>query len=285
MKIALMQMNSVSDRAANIAQAVGLVDEAVKLEKPDWVLLPEHWNWSGGTTAEKIANADDVPGGPAYEAAKALAVKHRIWVHAGSLIERIKGEDKVYNTTVVFDRAGKEVARYRKIHLFDITAPDGMVYKESASVKPGREVVTYDCEGLTVGCAICYDIRFPELFQALQAKGADVIALPANFTLQTGKDHWEVLCRARAIETETYFVACGQTGSFKGAGGETRYSYGHSLVADPWGHVVAKASDGVGFVTMRLDRKLIAKVRNQIPVAQHKVIGREMEPVRLIAAE
>jgi nitrilase len=285
MKIALIQMTSVSDRAANVAQAVRLVDEAVALETPDWVLLPEHWNWAGGTTADKIANADDIPGGPAYEAAKTLAAKHRIWVHAGSLLERVKGEDKVYNTTVVFDRTGKEVARYRKIHLFDITAPDGAVYKESASVKPGREIVTYACEDLTVGCAICYDLRFPELFQALQAKGADLIALPASFTLQTGKDHWEVLCRARAIETGTYFAACGQTGSFKAAGGETRHTYGHSLLVDPWGHVVAKASDGVGFVTARLDRKLIAKVRGQIPVARHKVIGRDMEPVRLIAAE
>jgi nitrilase len=275
----------VSDKAANIAQATRLIEEAVALEKPDWVLLPEHWNWSGGTTADKLGAADDAPGGAAYEAAKALAAKHRIWVHAGSILERVKGEEKVYNTTVVFDRSGKEVARYRKIHLFDITAPDGMVYKESATVKPGREVVTYECEGLTVGCAICYDLRFPELFQALQARGADLVALPASFTLQTGKDHWEVLCRARAIETETYFAACGQTGTFKAAGGETRHTYGHSLLADPWGHVVAKASDGVGFVTARLDAKLIAKVRSQIPVAAHKVLGPDVAPARRVAAE
>jgi nitrilase len=134
--------------------------------------------------------------------------------------------------------------------------------------------VTYDCEGLTVGCAICYDIRFPELFQALQARGADIIALPAAFTLQTGKDHWEVLSRARAIETQTYFVACAQTGPFS-SNGEVRHTYGHSLVVDPWGHVVAKASDGVGFITTRIDPALIARVRGMIPVAQHKVLGVE----------
>ena len=199
-----------------------------------------------------------------------LARKHRIFIHAGSILERIEGEDRLGNTTLVFDRAGEEVARYRKIHLFDITAPDGTEYKESASFKPGDAVVTYDCEGMTVGCSICYDLRFPQLFQALAERGAEMIALPAAFTLQTGKDHWEVLCRARAIETETYFCAAAQTGNFM-QGNQTRSTYGHSLVADPWGHVVARASDGVGTVSTRLDKHRVAKVRAMIPVAQHRV--------------
>ena len=130
--------------------------------------------------------------------------------------------------------------------------------------------MTYDCEGVTVGCAICYDIRFPALFQALADRGATLIALPAAFTLQTGKDHWEVLCRARAIETETYFLAPAQTGPHT-QGNETRQTYGHSLIADPWGHVVAKASDGPGVVSARIDLAQVAKVRAQIPVAQHRV--------------
>ena len=134
--------------------------------------------------------------------ARAQAIKHRIFVHAGSIMERIEGEERIHNTSVVFNREGAEIARYRKIHLFDVTTPDGASYKESQTVKPGDEVVTYDCEGVTVGCSICYDLRFPDLFQALAEKGAELIALPAAFTLQTGKDHWEVLLRARAIETE-----------------------------------------------------------------------------------
>ncbi len=272
MKIALMQMNSVSDKAANIAQARDLITRAVDLEGPDWVCVPEHFDWSGGTSADKIANADGAKGGPAFDFAQEMAAKHRIWVHAGSFMVKVEGENRIHNTTVAFNRAGEPVARYEKIHLFDITAPGGQVYNESATVKPGSQIVTYDCEGLTVGCAICYDIRFPELFQALAARGADLIALPAAFTLQTGKDHWEVLSRARAIETQCYFAACAQTGSFR-AGGETRFTYGHSLVVDPWGHVVAKASDGVGFITTRLDPSLIAKVRGMIPVAKHKVLG------------
>ncbi len=274
MKIALMQMNSVSDKAANIAQARELIERAVDLEGPDWVILPEHFDWSGGTSADKIANADGAKGGPAHDFAREMAAKHRIWVHAGSFMVKVEGENRIWNTTVAFDRSGREVARYEKIHLFDITAPDGKVYNESATVKAGRNIVTYDCEGLTVGCAICYDIRFPELFQALQARGADIIALPAAFTMQTGKDHWEVLSRARAIETESYFVACAQTGAFT-ANGETRHTYGHSLVVDPWGHVVARASDGVGFVATRIDPALIRKVRGMIPVARHKVLGVE----------
>ena len=274
MKVGIIQMTSVSDVAANIAKATSLIEACVELEGPDWVCLPEHWNWAGGTTRDKVENGDKVPGGPAYRAAQALAAKHKIWVHAGSIMERTKAGDKVHNTTVVFDRQGREVAVYRKIHLFDITLPDGTAYKESASVEAGRGIVTYDCEGLKVGCAICYDLRFPELFQALAAAGAEVIALPSSFTLQTGKDHWEVLCRARAIETETYFIAPGQTGHFLAPGGEKRFTYGHSLVVDPWGHVVAKVSDGEGFATARLDKAYVARCRAQIPVAEHKVIGR-----------
>ncbi|HEY8564323.1 MAG TPA: carbon-nitrogen hydrolase family protein [Beijerinckiaceae bacterium] len=283
MKIALIQMNSVSDKAANVAQARDLIARAVDLEGPDWVALPEQFDWAGGTTADKLRESEDLGSGPAYAMAQEMAAKHRIWVHAGSLMERVRGEDKVSNTTVVFDRSGREVARYRKIHLFDITAPDGAVYNESAAVKPGREVVTYECEGLTVGCAICYDLRFPDLFQALAAAGADLIVLPAAFTLQTGKDHWEVLCRARAIETQAYFAAPAQTGSFL-AKGERRQTYGHSLIVDPWGHVVAKASDGIGHVTTRLDPALIARVRQQIPLASHKVPGLAVPPRRGEAA-
>ena len=136
-------------------------------------------------------------------------------------------------------------------------------------MKPGDAVVTYDCEGVTVGCSICYDIRFPALFQALMDRGAQMIALPAAFTLQTGKDHWEVLGRARAIETETSFCASAQTGTFT-QGNEVRATYGHSLVVDPWGLVVARASDGVGYVAARIDPDRVKKVRAMIPVAQHK---------------
>src|ERR1700742_3166030 len=270
MKVSLIQMNSVPDKPANIAAAQVLIERAVAEEGPDWVLLPEQFDWAGGSRAENLAAAERLPGGPAYEMARGQAINHRIFVHAGSIMEAIDGEDRYHNTSVVFNRQGEEIARYRKIHLFDVTTPDGVSYKERAGVKPGDTVTTYDCEAVTMGCSICYDLRFPDLFQALAEKGAQIVALPAAFTMQTGKDHWETLLRARAIETQTYVCASAQTGSFT-VGNEQRQTYGHSLVADPWGHVVAKASDGIGLVTTRIDPAVVEKVRQLIPVASHKV--------------
>ena len=270
MKISLIQMNSVSDKAANIAAATKLIEEAVAGERPDWICLPECFDFLGGDRKDKWAAAEELPGGPAYSAMQTLAKKHQVYIHAGSLLERPESGERIHNTTVVFDRSGAEIARYRKIHMFDITAPDGTKYHESASFAPGTMAVTYPCEDMIVGCSICYDIRFPGLFEALAAKGAGMIALPAAFTMQTGKDHWEVLCRARAIETQAYVCAPAQTGAHM-AKNEMRLTYGHSLVADPWGHVIAKASDGIGIVSTRIDRALVEKVRALIPVAQHKV--------------
>ncbi len=274
MKVSLIQMNSVSDKPANIAAATRLIDEAVAEEGPDWICLPECFDFMGGDRAAKFAAAERLPDGQAYGAMQALAAKHRVFIHAGSILEKPEGGERLHNTTVAFGRDGAEIARYRKIHMFDVTTPDGAQYRESASFAPGEAIVTYPCEDIIVGCSICYDLRFPDLFQALAAKGAQMIALPAAFTQQTGKDHWEVLCRARAIETQTFFCAAAQTGAHVAGndkGLEKRLTYGHSLVADPWGHVIAKASDGVGIVSTRIDAARVAKVREQIPVARHKV--------------
>jgi len=270
LKIAAIQMNSTDDKAANLEQARRLIEACIDKERPDWISLPEVFSFMGGTRQDKIAAAESFPDGPAYALMRDLAIRHSVHIHAGSMLEKIAGEERLGNTTIAFNRQGAEVARYRKIHMFDVTTPDGMEYRESNAMKPGESVVTYECEGLTIGCAICYDLRFPALFDALSKRGADLIALPSAFTLQTGKDHWEVMCRARAIETQTYFAAAGQTGQFK-QGQETRTTYGHSLIADPWGLVVAKVSDGIGYTTAHIDRALIKRVRAQIPVAQHKV--------------
>ncbi len=270
MKVSLIQMNSVADKPANIAAAERQIEKTIAEEGPDWVCLPECFDFLGGDRKAKFAAAEKLPGGPAYSAMQALAAKHGIFVHAGSILERPEEGERLHNTTVVFNREGAEIARYRKIHMFDVTTPDGAKYHESHSFAPGDAIVTYPCEDMIVGCSICYDLRFPDLFQALAARGAQMIALPAAFTQQTGKDHWEVLCRARAIETQTYFCAPAQTGAHL-VGGEKRLTYGHSLVVDPWGHVIAKASDGVGAVSTRIDLAHVARVREQIPVGLHKV--------------
>ncbi|MDR7222336.1 carbon-nitrogen hydrolase family protein [Aminobacter aminovorans] len=269
MKISLIQTNPQKDRAQNLRDIGDLMLDAVRTDRPDLIVLPEYFEYYGGSIEEKLAAAEAAPSGTAYRMASAFAREHGVYVHAGTIMEKVEGEDRIYNTSFVFDREGRQVAAYRKIHMFDIVAPDGTAYKESASVKPGEDIVTYDIDGVKVGCAICYDIRFFELFLQLEKAGCDIIVLPAAFTLQTGKDHWEVLARARAIETQTYFVACGQTGATV-FGNDKRHCWGHSLVCDPWGHVVAKASDGVGFVTARVDPAQIKRARTLIPMTQHR---------------
>ncbi|MBQ0707956.1 MULTISPECIES: carbon-nitrogen hydrolase family protein [unclassified Ochrobactrum] len=276
MKISLIQTSPQTDKAENLRITRGLMEDAVRADSPDLIVLPEYFEYYGGTPEEKLAAAESVPDGPAYRMAQDFAREHKVFVHAGTLMEKVPNEKRIYNSTFVFNREGKEIAHYRKIHMFDIVGPDGTAYKESATVKPGENVVVYDLDGFKVGCAICYDIRFAELFLELEKAGADVIVLPAAFTLQTGKDHWEVLARARAIETQTYFAACGQTGSTV-SNGERRHTYGHSLVCDPWGHVVARASDGVGFVTARIERAQIKRVRSLIPMVSHRRIGKQLQ--------
>ncbi len=271
MKVTVIQTNSISDKRKNLSQATSLMEAAVAADRPDLLVLPEVWSWRGGTTADKVREADTIPGGPAWETLATLAKRHKVWVHGGSMIEAIPGsETQVFNTTCVFDREGREVARYRKIHMFDITAPDGMRYAESDTIRAGSDIVSYDLEGLKVGCTICYDMRFAELYVTLAKQRCDVIMVPSSFTVQTGKDHWEVLLRARAIETQCYVVAPGQYGPFVDGSGGTRLSYGHSLVIDPWGHVVARCSDGIGYATAHVDPAQIARVRALIPMNAHR---------------
>lgn len=270
MKVALIQMNSQADKAANIAQAEALVAEAAA-EAPDLVVLPEYWSALCDTREEFHASAEDISGnapqGEAYDAMRAMARRHGITLHGGSIVERAGNAH--HNCSVIFGPDGEEVARYRKIHLFDVDVPGGVRFRESETIAPGSEVVTYACAGRTVGCAICYDIRFPELFRALRDRGADVIVLPAAFTLMTGKDHWEVLARARAIETQTHVLAVGQFGSH--AGGR-KACYGHSMVVDPWGHIVAQVGDHVGWTSARVDDAYTARVRAALPVHTHHVM-------------
>jgi deaminated glutathione amidase len=270
MKVALIQMNSQGDKARNLEQARALIEQAVAEERPDFVALPETWTMLGDDDAAKRASAEPVPGDGAYGMLQELAARHRIVLHGGSIIERDgKGDGAaIYNTTVAFDPAGRELARYRKLHLFDITTPDGREFRESATFSRGARVVTYDAFGTRIGCSICYDLRFPELYLQLAKAGAKVILVPSNFTLQTGKDHWEVLLRARAIETQTYVLAPAQWGRY-GAG---KYSYGHTLIADPWGHVIAKAQDRVGYIAARLDLEEVERVRARMPCADHRVL-------------
>jgi predicted amidohydrolase len=275
MRISVIQMSPGADKGENIAQARRLIEAAVAADRPNLVALPEIWTCLGGDRATKFGQAEPLPekgtnsgGGPAYEFLRGMARTHKITVHGGSIGE-LAG-DKLFNTTVVFDQDGTEIARYRKIHLFDIVTPEGQGYRESAIYGAGADLVTTRVGETRMGLAICYDIRFPELFLALRRAGAELIMLPAAFTMQTGKDHWEVLIRARAIESQCYIAAPACTGKHSDGSGEARFTYGHSLICDPWGHVTARASDGTGFASARIDPALIAKIRRDMPVLEHR---------------
>ena len=269
MRVCVIQMTSINDKAANLDQARGLIEQAVREDRPDLILLPEVWAFQGGTADERRAAAEAIPDGKAYALLQGLAAAHRVVIHGGSILEH--GADRLFNTTVVFGRDGTELARYRKLHLFDVVTPDGREYRESAMIGRGQEVVTYVTDGVRIGCSICYDLRFGELYRRLAAEGSHVLTVPAAFTLQTGKDHWEILLRARAIETQCFVAAAAQVGSFP-AGRDVRHNWGHSMILDPWGKVLAQVPEHPGFATAELDLAYLARVRQMLPVAQHRVL-------------
>ena len=275
MKITLVQTNSRDDKPTNLRETETLLRAAIEDGRPDLVALPELITYLGGTVDGARASAETLPGGPAYRMLQQIAREYRVHVHGGSLIEA-EG-DRLFNTTVVFDPDGQQIARYRKIHMFDVVTPDGKVYRESATYTPGAEIVTYQIGPIRVGCTICYDVRFAELFVALARAGADIIVVPAAFTMMTGKDHWEVLLRARAIETQAYVLAPGQTGNYVEEGID-RTNYGNSLVADPWGTVIARAQDRVGWVNATLDFDYLRKIRSDLPSNKNRVLGLEERP-------
>ncbi|HEY4358616.1 MAG TPA: carbon-nitrogen hydrolase family protein [Acidobacteriaceae bacterium] len=276
MKITVIQMQSGSEKAANIAAAQSLVERAVWEDQPHLVVLPETWACIGGDMETKLREAEILPAdagdaaGPAYTAMREMAQQYGVTLHGGSIHERVG--DRLFNTTVVFSPQGEEIARYRKIHLFDAETLDGVGYRESDEYGAGSELVTYEMDGLTVGCAICYDLRFPEQFLALRRAGVELIVLPSAFTLQTGRDHWEVLLRARAIDTQCWIAAAAMWGSHLDAEGQNRYTFGHSLLVDPWGQVVCCAPDGTGWVTGSLESARTEQIRAAMPVMRHRTV-------------
>ncbi|MBI2564244.1 MAG: carbon-nitrogen hydrolase family protein [candidate division NC10 bacterium] len=263
MRVALVQMNSRDDREANVREASRLL-EAAAAEGADLAALPELFTYLGpGSEHPRVA--EPIPG-PTTERLSALAARHRMFIQGGSILERVPGESRFSNTSTLFDRAGSLIARYRKLHLFDVDLAGHAPYRESATMAPGGEVVTADTEFGRVGLSICYDLRFPELYRALAARGAEILFVPAAFTLHTGKDHWEVLLRARAIENQAYVVAPAQVGAHPPG----RECYGNSLVADPWGSVIARAPNRVGVTLATLDLAYLKQVRLELPALAHR---------------
>jgi deaminated glutathione amidase len=263
MRVALVQLEARDDVEVNIARAAALAREAAV--DADLVVLPEYVQFRGTPDGFR-ASARAVPG-TTTDPFAAIAREHGCWVLAGSHAEASADPARPYNTAVLFDRAGELAARYRKLHLFDVSVDDGPSDRESERVTPGDRAVVADVEGTGLGLSICYDLRFPELYRALSLAGAEVLAVPAVFTERTGRDHWEVLLRARAIENGAYVVAAGGCG----AGGPGAIgAWGHSMVVDPWGRVVAQAGMDEAIVRAELDLSLVAAARRQIPALANR---------------
>jgi predicted amidohydrolase len=270
--IAACQVRAGDDRGANLATAGRLVHEAAD-RGADVVCLPEMWAFIG-RDRDKIAGAESLDG-PSMTAMQGLAQEHGIWLFPGSFAERSPVPGQVYNCSPAIAPDGSVRAVYRKIHLFDIDMKTGPTFRESATVTPGDRAVVVDTPFGRFGLTVCYDLRFPGLYQALRDAGAEVVLVPAAFTATTGKAHWEVLLRARAIEQQVWVVAADQGGRHNAV----RVSHGHSMVVDPWGFVVAQCSEGVGLVTAVIDRGLTSDVRERLPCVDHRRSFQSPAPV------
>jgi predicted amidohydrolase len=262
MAVAAIQMSSTPEKMENLETAKGLISEAVAAEA-ELVALPELWSCHG---LEKVYkdNAEPIPG-PTTDFLGKLARELGVWVLGGSILEGEPGAERLFNTSTFFDPSGELVAVYRKIHLFDVKAPD-QEYLESRIVAPGQEIVTAKAGATTLGLSVCYDLRFPELYRLLALRGAEMLAVPAAFTLQTGKDHWELLLRARAVENQAYVVAPAQWGQ-KADG---RWTYGRSMIVDPWGTVLATCPDRDGFALATLDLDYLDRFRTEFPALANR---------------
>jgi predicted amidohydrolase len=253
-------MTSTADRERNIATARALVSRAAAAGAR-LVVLPEKWPYVHGSRMAEGAEALD---GPSVSAARTWALEHGIAVLAGSVIEARDG-GLAHNTSVLVGPDGAVAGTYRKLHMFDVDV-GGVSYRESAATAPGDDIVVAAALGRRIGMSVCYDLRFPELYRRLAAEGADVIVVPAAFTAATGKDHWEPLLRARAIENQAFVIAAGQYGTHD----DGTVSHGRSMIVDPWGIVLAQAPDGEGIVVADLDFARMAEIRERLPALRHR---------------
>lgn len=262
---AAVQMSSQGDLDENLAAALRGVHEAAD-RGAGVVLLPENFAFMGDEE-QKRNLAETLEGdGPIVSALRGVARERRLTVIAGGMPERSADPARPFNTCAAFGPDGRLLARYRKVHLFDVDLADGTSYRESASTSAGDEPVTMSIDAVGVGLSVCYDLRFPELYRALSLAGVEVIVVPAAFTMLTGKDHWHVLLRARAIEAQAYVVAAAQWGKHP----RGRHTFGKSCIIDPWGDIVAQASEGPGVIVASLDLDYVSRVRRGLPALTHR---------------
>ena len=261
MKIGIAQMNSQDNKSINLINAEKHIERLV-MEGAELIVLPEYFNFLGSEEQER-ENAEPI-NGESLNRIKKKAIQYKVYICIGSFLER--ENNNIYNTSIVFDIDGEIIAKYRKIHLFDVNNPGSIVHMESKIITPGQEVTVFKIKDITFGIATCYDLRFPEIFRKLLNLGAEVFLLPAAFHLETGRDHWEVLLRARAIENLAYVIAAAQWGFHP----INNTCYGHSMAINPWGTILAQAADGVSNITVNIDKNTIIKIRDTFPVLKHR---------------
>ena len=262
MRAAAVQLNSQEDKQRNLEVAERLVRAAAR-DGAELVCLPEKWNLLGGS--EALVGGAEPLDGPSLSAARVWARDLRIHLVAGSIAERVEGHDRLFNTSVLIGPQGDDVATYRKIHMFDVEV-GGVTYRESDHEEGGEEIVSAPLGELELGLSVCYDLRFPELYRILAVRGARIITVPSAFTQATGRDHWEVLLRARAIENQAFMVAADQFGE-----APPHYnSYGRSAIVDPWGVVLAMAPDEECFVAADLDIEAQERIREELPALANR---------------
>ncbi|MBN1102280.1 MAG: carbon-nitrogen hydrolase family protein [Deltaproteobacteria bacterium] len=262
-------MNSQDNKGENLASAERLIDELAK-RQPRLIMLPEYFNFLGPDD-RKAENAEPVDDSPSIQIIRNKAMEHRVYIHLGSFLER--ADNRVFNTAMVFNPDGDLVAKYKKIHLFDVEIPGGLTYLESQTMTAGSEVVTFTIDDVVFGMSTCYDLRFPELFRRLAERNVQVILLAAAFTLQTGRDHWELLLRARAVENLCWVGAAAQWGPHP----NDNVCFGRSMIVNPWGLVVAQAPDGVSTLICDINMDLLKRTRATFPALLHR--RKELFPV------
>jgi len=258
-----VQLTSTADRARNLDTALRLVNQAADMGAR-LVALPENFAFMG-PEEQRLAGAETLEG-PTLSALRDVARRRGLFVVAGSIAESVPEPKMTANTSAVIADDGSIVAAYRKIHLFDVSIPDGARYAESEVVVPGDKVVVAPTQLGRIGLTVCYDLRFPELYRKLASLGAEVITIPAAFTLYTGKDHWEVLVRARAIENLAYVIAPAQVGKHSAS----RQTYGNAMIVDPWGVVLARCPDGEGVCVAPFRRTRLERCRLELPALKHR---------------
>ncbi|UEP22006.1 carbon-nitrogen hydrolase family protein [Burkholderia ambifaria] len=264
-RVAALQMVSTPDVARNLAEAGRLIAEAAG-DGAQLVLLPEYFCFMGHRDTDKLALAETYRDGPIQQFLAQAAQRHGVWLIGGTLPLKAPEPDRVLNTTLVFDPSGQEAARYDKIHLFNFEKGDES-FDEARTIRAGETVVTFDAPFGRVGLSVCYDLRFPELYRRMG--DCALIVVPSAFTYTTGRAHWEMLLRARAVENQCYVLAAAQGGKHQNG----RRTWGHSMLIDPWGEIVAVRDEGASVVTGALDPQRIADVRQSLPAWRHRVLA------------